>query len=196
MTLVDRAKLRENLEAVADRLAREPDAGVVRPWVSARLDRDVLGTSEFEQYGHSFVFRSDESAGRGGSDQAPSPMRYLLSSVAFCMQGWTAKVSAARDVTLDGLRVDVRTLLDMRGEHLVDGAPAHPQWMVVDVRVDSPCGEAAMIDLLREALRRCPVTSLMSRAIPLHLMVRHNGTVTLDDRPDDLRDEHTQLTSK
>lgn len=195
MGLVDNAHLRANLASLSEHLSRAPGDGLVRPWVSARLDHDVRSTSEFEQYGRPFVFRSDESSGRGGGDQAPSPMRYLLSGVAFCMLGWSAKASAARDVTLERLQVDVRTLLDMRGEHLVDDVPAHPQWMVVDVDVDSPNDVGLVVEVLVDALRRCPVTSLMSRAVPLYLMVRHNGDVTRDDRPDELRDEHTVRTS-
>lgn len=194
--LINTQLLRENVEDTARRLhEKAPAHGVVRPWVSTRLEQDVRAVAEFRQYDRDYEFRCDESAGRAGTGAAPSPMRYLLSGVAFCLQVWCAKCSALRDVRIDDLRIDVRTLLDMRGEHLVDDVPAHPQWFVLDVRVESPSPERSVVDAAREATWRCPVTSLVSQAVPVYLLVVQNGTTTYDARPDHLRHEHEEITS-
>lgn len=190
--LVDRPRLRASMHRIADRTGADAASARMRPWVVATLERDVTAVSRFEQYGTEFEFRSDESVERGGHDSAPSPMRYLLSSIAFCMLGWCAKTWAAQDVAVRSLETAVRTCLDLRGEHLVAGAPPHPQWFVVEVRIDDDADPETAIALVREAARRCPTTSLMARAVPLHLVLVQRGWTLLDTRPDDLRTEHRE----
>lgn len=187
--------LRENVETVAERVRRFPAQGRVRPWVSTRLEQDVRAVARFLQYDQPHELRCDESPGRAGLGTAPSPLRYLLSALAFCLQGWCAKVAALRGVGVEDLQIDVRTLLDMRGEHLVDDVPPHPQWFVLDVRITSTASVQQVIDVVTEAGRRCPVTSLAARAVPVHTLITHNGTTTYDERPDDLRHEHEEITT-
>jgi uncharacterized OsmC-like protein len=193
--LINRALLRDNVESTAERLRRSPGEGRVRPWVSTRLEQDVRAVARFLQYDQPHEMRCDESRGRAGLGLAPSPMRYLLGALAFCLQGWCAKVVSVREIDVEDLQIDARTLLDMRGEHLVDGVPAHPQWFVLDVRISSASSPQQVIDMVSEAVRRCPVTALVARAVPVHLLITHNGTMTYDERPDDLRREHEEITT-
>ena len=187
--------LRDNVEQTAERLRRDPADGRVRPWVSTRLEQDVRAVARFLQYDQPHEMRCDESEGRAGLGSAPSPMRYLLGSIAFCLQVWCAKVAALRGVAVEDLQIDVRTLLDVRGEHLVDDVPAHPQWFVLDVRITSESAEQQVVEVVAEAARRCPVTSLAAQAVPVHTLITHNGTTTYDGRPDDLRREHEEITT-
>lgn len=190
--LIDRPRLRRSLEAISRRTEIDETSGAMRPWVQASLVRDVEGVSTFVQYGRQFEFRSDEAEERGGHDEAPSPMRYLLSSIAFCLIGWCAKTWAAHDVAVTSLDVQVRTLLDMRGEHRVADVPPHPQWFVLEVRIDDDATPERSVALLREAVARCPITALIDRAVPVHLMHVQRGWTVLDTRPDQLRSENRQ----
>ncbi|MFD4423124.1 OsmC family protein [Agromyces sp. NPDC058484] len=190
--IIDRARLRASLEHIADRTGADAASARMRPWVAATLECDVTAVSRFEQYGVEFEFRSDESVERGGHDSAPSPMRYLLSSIAFCLLGWCAKTWAAADVPVRSLEASVRTLLDLRGEHLVAGAPPHPQWFVAEVRVDDDADPEVAAALVREAAERCPTTSLVAKAVPLHLVVVQREQIVLDTRPAELRAEHRE----
>jgi uncharacterized OsmC-like protein len=186
---VDVDELARSIHGLVETLDADPSAGIVRPWVSTRLERDVRASSRFTQYGHDFEFRSDEAVDRGGAGSAPSPLRYLLSAVAFCLQGWCAKTWALDATGIADLRVDVRTRMDMRGEHLVPGADAHPQWLVLDVEMRSDASDARAVAMLREASRRCPVTALLVKAVPVYHRLVHNGSLVLDDRPPELRSE-------
>lgn len=190
--LIDRHRMRASLRDIAERSAREASTARMRPWVAARLESDVASVSEFEQYGRHFVFRSDESVERGGHGSAPSPMRYLLSSIAFCMLGWCAKTWAAADIMVRSLEAEVRTCLDLRGEHLVAGAPPHPLWFVLEVRIDDDAVPEQAVALVHEAARRCPTTSLVAKAVPLHLMLVQRDVTLLDLRPEALRNEHRE----
>ena len=94
--LIDRARLRRSLDEIVAHTERDRDAGRMRPWVHARLEKDVVAVAEFEQFGSPFEFRADESIDRGVHGSAPSPMRYLLSSLAFCALGWIATAMGDR----------------------------------------------------------------------------------------------------
>src|SRR5688500_19396876 len=111
MALVDREKLRSNHEQVVARLTADEAFGLMRPQVTARLVRDVSVESNFVQYDRDFTFFSDEAKERGGFETGPSPMRYFLSGIGFCLLGWCAKGTALLEVEVKALEVSLRTFL-------------------------------------------------------------------------------------
>lgn len=181
---IDAERLRDNVEETARLLAGDPSAGHVRPSVTTRLVSDVNARSDFTQYDREFSFECDESEGRAGSGSAPSPLRYFLSGLAFCQQVWYAKGAALVGCVLDDLEIDVRTYMDMRGEHHVGDVPTHPQWIVVEATVDSPSDPATVLAMVDEANSRCPVYGLVAKAVPIHERIVHNGTVVRDTVPE------------
>ena len=183
---VDAQRLRDNVEQTTALLKRDGTAGHVRPRVSTTLIENVHARSDFVQYDKAFSFECDESSGRAGADAAPSPLRYFLSGLAFCMQVWYAKGAALSGCQIDDLEIDVLTYMDMRGEHLIDGVPPHPQWIVIEARVDSPSDPAAVVSMADEANARCPVYSLVSRAVPIYERLHHRDRLLRDTVPEDL----------
>jgi len=183
MGIIDIALLKGNLDGLAESLARDPSSGFVTPRVATTLVEDVRAVSVFTQYDSQFEFRCDESEGRGGRGEAPSPLRYLLSSLAFCQQVWYAKGAAIVGCDVEALEINVETFMDMRGEHLVDEIPTHPQWFLVAAHVDSPSSADCVRAMAAEANRRCPVYGLLSRAVPIYTRLVHNGVVLEDQIP-------------
>lgn len=183
MALVDRAVLKANHEHVAERLRAIPDFGLMRPYVSATLVRDVSVQSDFVQYDRPFTFHGDEAADRGGHETGPSPMRYLLSGVAFCYLGWVAKASALLDVELTACSATLRTFLDMRGEHGVEGADTNPQWLVIETTVESAAAPEDVLRVIDRGRAQCPLTVLVGKAIPVWEQVVLNGAVIRDTVP-------------
>jgi len=182
-TLIDAAKLKDNVHHLAERLATGPDAGIVRPKVVTRLLRDMVAESHFVQYDKPFSFKCDEAVERAGLGQQPSPMRYFLSGIAFCLQVWYAKGAALVDCKLDGLEIDLQTFMDMRGEHLVDGVPPNPQYMTIEARVSSPSSADVVLKMAAEANRRCPLYNLVALAIPIHERIILNGKTIRNTLP-------------
>lgn len=180
---VDLELLRENVETTAETLRRDAASGHVRPRVSTTLIENVHARSDFVQYDKEFSFECDESSGRAGTDAAPSPLRYFLSGLAFCMQVWYAKGAALAGCEIGDLRLDVLTYMDMRGEHLIDGVPPHPQWIVIEADVVSPSDPSAVLAMVDEANSRCPVYSLVSRAIPIYERIHHGDRMLRDTVP-------------
>jgi uncharacterized OsmC-like protein len=183
---IDRATLRQNHEQTIQQLADDPAFGLMRPTVTARVDRDVSVVSTFEQYGRPFTFHSDEAASRGGQETGPSPMRYFLSGIAFCLLGWWVKGSAASDIELMSLEVRIDTLLDMRGEHGFADVPKNPQWLILGITVTSEAADDQVLAAIDWGDERCPLGVLVRRAIPVHERVTHNGNVIRDTVPPDV----------
>lgn len=186
MPFIDRATLRHNHEQTIQKLADDPAFGLMRPTVTARVDRDVSVVSTFEQYGRPFTFHGDEAAGRGGQETGPSPMRYFLSGIAFCLLGWWVKGSAASDIELTSLEVRIDTLLDMRGEHGFADVPQNPQWLILEITTTSEATDDQVLAAIDWGDERCPLGVLVRRAIPVHERVTHNGNVIRDTVPPDV----------
>ncbi len=177
---VDLEKLRGNVESTAELLVSDPSAGHVRPRVVTRLIENVHARSDFVQYDREFSFECDESDGRAGKGEAPSPLRYFLSGLAFCQQVWYAKGAALAGCEIENLVIEVSTYMDMRGEHLVGDVPPNPQWIVIEATVDSPGTHDQVLRMVDEANARCPVYNLVAKAIPVYERI-HHGTVLIRD---------------
>lgn len=161
----------------------------MRPLVKTMLVHNVHARSDFIQYDKAFSFDCDESDGRAGNGQAPSPLRYFLSSIAFCQQVWFAKGAALADVEIEELEIDVHTYMDMRGEHKVGEVPPNPQWIIIEASVTSPSATAAVLAMADEANARCPVTNLVAKAVPIYEQIRLNGIVIRDTVPTGLEEQ-------
>lgn len=183
MALIDREALRANHDRVAARLAAEPAFGLMRPAVHARLVRDVSVESVFVQYDRTFTFYGDEALDRAGHETGPSPMRYFLSGIAFCLAGWYAKGSAVLDVPIESLELDLRTLLDMRGEHGLAGHPPNPQYLVVEAAIESGAPADRVLEVVDWGGARCPLSVLVRTAIPVHERIVVGGAVIRDTVP-------------
>jgi len=177
-------KLRENVASTARLLADDDTAGHVRPRVTTRLVDNVHARSDFTQYEKEFSFECDESEGRAGLGEHPSPLRYFLSGLGFCMQVWYAKGAALVGCELDDLQIDVLTYMDMRGEHLVAGVPTHPQWIIIESSVTSASDAAAALAMADEANARCPVYGLVAKAVPIYERITLNGESIRDTVPE------------
>ena len=170
---IDPEKLRSNVESTADRLRSDPMAGHVRPKVVTTLVENVHARSDFVQYDRSFSFECDEAEDRAGRGEAPSPLRYFLSGLAFCQQVWYAKGAALAGCEITELTIEVRTYMDMRGEHLIDRIPQHPQWIVIEATVSSPSPSDRVLAMVDEANARCPVYGLIEKAVPIYERIVH-----------------------
>ena len=186
MSLIDHDKLRKNYESVVARLRADDAMGLMKPYVSAHLIEDVSVGLSFEQYGRDFTFYGDEAADRGGHERGPSPMRYFLSGIAFCMLGWYAKGSDFADCDVEAMEMDIRSFLDMRGEHGFEGDPVHPQWLVFDIRVTSSSSPESVLAMVDWGDERCPLGAFARRAVPVYEIVTHNDTIIRDTVPADL----------
>ena len=80
----------------------------------------------------------------------------------------------------------MHTYMDMRGEHKVGDAPPHPQWVMIESHVESPSSSEAVLEMVAEANDRCPVTTLVRKAVPIYEQVHHNGMLIRDTVPVDL----------
>lgn len=180
---VDINKLKDNVNSMAETLATDDSAGHVRPRVITRLIENVNARSDFVQYDKEFSFECDESEGRAGKGESPSPLRYFLSGLAFCQQVWYAKGAALAGCEIEDLVIEVRTYMDMRGEHLIDDIAPNPQWIVIESRVDSPSDSTRVLEMVDEANARCPVYSLVSKAVPIYERIHHGETVLRDTVP-------------
>jgi uncharacterized OsmC-like protein len=185
-TLIDQPVLRRSYEELADRLRTDATGSIVRPYVQTRLVRDVTVESSFTQYDRPFTFTADEALHRGGHEDGPSPMRYFLSGIAFCQQGWYAKGSAISGCEIESLELDVRTYMDMRGEHGFEGIPPNPQWLLFEIRVASACAAEGILEMIDWGDARCPLGVLARRAIPVYERVTLNGAIIRDTTPADL----------
>ena len=183
MSLVDHETLKGNYETVAKNLANDSNAGLMRPSVSTRLIENVSVESTFEQYGKTYTFYGDEAKSRGGYERGPSPMRYFLNGIAFCLQGWCAKGSAIAEVDIDSMEIDITSFLDMRGEHGFEEVPANPQWLILDIRVGSPSPSEQVLEMVDWGISRCPLSVFVKKAVPVYERVSHNGKAIRDTVP-------------
>lgn len=106
----------------------------------------------------------DEHANMGGADSGPSPLEYLLGSLAGCEEVIAQLVAREMKFELNGIQFDVEGTLDTKG--LMGDPNAKPYFHKVQVRatVDTPEEESRVKQLQETVDRRCPVFTLIKAA--------------------------------
>ena len=104
----------------------------------------------------------------GGSASTPSPGWYLRAAAASCVASLVVIRAAAIGIALEAVRVTVDSESDDRGILGLDPAiDAGALSMKIDVEIGAPGRTYEEIEeLARWAVRHCPVTDSVSRAVP------------------------------
>jgi uncharacterized OsmC-like protein len=88
-------------------------------WLEGGHNRSTLnefyGAGQPHQHVKSFVIHADEPAVLLGSDQAPNPGEYLLTSLAACVTSAIVYHAAARGIKIEGIESQVEGDVDVRG---------------------------------------------------------------------------------
>ena len=143
----------ETIERTIQTWTREPIRAASRPTVKARA---VCSKAVIES--GSFSWNADLPAALGGKNSAPSPTALLLSALAGCA------VTFIRDTLAPQLGVRVYSVdatvsceSDSRGLLGMDGVAPDLGNVILDFRIESPDGEAAVQSVLEVWKERCPI---------------------------------------
>ena len=185
--------LRETVLDTTEKLRANPRGGIIRPYVETRLVRNVSAEARWEQSGREFSVRSDEAPGRGGAGEHPTAIRYFLSGISFCLAVWYAKSAALADVPIDEFQLRLEGALDMRVEYGLPAAPG-PEFLIATARISSTASAEQVRSVAEDAHRRCPLSNIVGRALPIYVRVLHDSELILDTLPPGLRGEDTAVS--
>jgi uncharacterized OsmC-like protein len=183
LSLVDLDKVRTDHELEIERLRDDASAHHLRPKVTTRLVRDLTMETSFSQFGATFDLVGVLAAAHGGPPEGPSPLRYFLAGIAFCVTGWWAKGSAVLGHELDSLELDVQSYVDARGEHGFPGIETHPKWIALEARISSDASPSDILALIDWGNDRCPLVGFARLAVPVYERIIHQGTTIRDTVP-------------
>jgi uncharacterized OsmC-like protein len=159
-------------DAIAETLRvfrEQPEKAKGKPQVKARSE----GQQALIEAGP-FVFRADLPQALGGSNQAPSPTALLLGALAGCAVAFIRCTLAPQlGIRVDAVEATARCETDSRGLLAVDSAQPDLANLEIEIRIDSPDGEAATRDLFEAWRERCPV--YLSLIKPMRVAARLVG---------------------
>jgi uncharacterized OsmC-like protein len=152
--------IRQAVEAMSGRLARNPEAGVGpdTPAVAVR-DRGL----RFRVRGPNGEVFTDLAESVGGGASAPTPGWLMRAALASCDASTVAIEAARAGIELTKLKVTVESESDSRGVLGVgDGVPPGP--LAVHVRIELAASNATA-EQLRELVRRAEARSAVGDAL-------------------------------
>lgn len=169
-----RAELAAKLLAKRDSLQRNPAAARVVFRARTRLEQGVQCSASVRRLPALAV---DEPAELGGGDTAMGPVDLLLVALGTCQEIVYSIHAALMGIPLDGVSVDVKGQLDLRGLFAMDEAvPAGCRRISFETRIESAADPLLVARLVRVAESSCPVLDTLLS--PLEV----SGTVLLNGR--------------
>ena len=129
--------------------------------------------------GHSFL--ADEAEAKAGHDAGPAPMRYFLAGLMMCHQVWCIKGSALRGIDLASLEGDISCYVGASGDDEPVGHGRVLDLIRYRLEITSESSSSDLVEVVEDALRRCPAVGTVVRGARLELVFVHNGETVLDD---------------
>lgn len=120
----------------------------------------------------------DEPPELGGADAGPNPVELLLVALGACQEIMYSAYASVMGVPLNGVKVNLRGYLDLRGLFGMDAAvPPGYQKIIFETALDSPADAETLKKLVRTVESHCPVLDTLARAIEVSGQVAINGKV-------------------
>lgn len=119
---------------------------------------------------HFHSFHMDEPEELGGTDSAPNPMEYVLSSLAGCESVMIKMIAKELEIELLSLEIETTGEIDIRGLQGVEGINPHFQSVQQKLTFGISSGKDKIGQLLDEVKRRCPAYNLIKDAgVPIDM---------------------------
>jgi uncharacterized OsmC-like protein len=171
---MDPKSIKQAIDAAVDYLTKNPDEAKYTDSVATAKRSSPDGLA-FDISGPNGAWMStDMPTSVGGANNSPSPGWYLRAAEASCVATLIAMRAAQLEVTLDELEVTVDSESNDFGIlGIGDEVPAGPLSTRVHVRIGSSAttDEGHLREIVDWAVKHCPVTDAVSRAIPLNVEI-------------------------
>jgi len=141
---------------------------------TVKVEAKLLDKFKIEARARDHVVAIDQPAAGGGTDAGPTPLEYLLISLAGCLASVARIVAYQKKITLRSMRVAVEGDLDLdviTGQNRIDRPGFKGIKISVAVDADMPLAEKEAF--LKEVESRCPVSDNIAGGTPV--------TVRLDE---------------
>jgi uncharacterized OsmC-like protein len=171
---MDPKSIKQAIDAAVDYLTKNPSEARYTDSVATARRSSPDGLA-FDVSGPNGAWMStDMPTSVGGGNNGPSPGWYLRAAEASCVATLMAMRAAQLEVTLDELEVTVDSESNDFGIlGIGDEVPAGPLSTRIQVRIGSSAttNEAQLRKIVDWAVKHCPVTDAVSRAIPISVDV-------------------------
>ncbi len=145
-------------------------------WVSGTHSRSTIqgfyGAMQEMRHEQEHTYDADHPAVLVGTDNAPTPVEFLLHAIAACLTAGLANVAAARGIDLHEVTSTVEGDIDLNGilglsKEVRNGYSAIR--VHLEVRGDAP--EEQLRELVEQSRRRSAVYDVLTNSVPVHVDV-------------------------
>lgn len=177
MVEIDNSRLLENFQQWQKVLREDPNKGISTPSVTVTSIRNLESRADIRDKSASWTFYSDEDKARGGESKHPSALGYFLGALGFCQHVWLLKCAAILGLTINSADIEVRSILDLRGEHFLDNIYPGLQYFAIETRIGSSEPEEKIRSLAKLVDSSCPIYNTLNRAAPIKQKLVLNGRI-------------------
>jgi uncharacterized OsmC-like protein len=166
---VDTAALFATIDAVrADTEIAKFRFRATNRWVSGTHNQSTIhgfyGARQEMEHQAAWTFDADHPAVLTGKDHGPTPVEYLLHSLAACLVAGLANIAAARGVTLSEVTTTVEGDIDLLGIlGMSDGAVRNGYEQIkVTFHIEGDADEETLRGLVEQSRRRSAVYDVLT----------------------------------
>lgn len=123
--------------------------------------RNDLAVTMQQPFKESFEMATDEGPFHGGDATAPPPLALFVGGLTGCIMTQIRAFAKRLGVTLNDLNVDVRVIWNWQktGKTYV----TEPESFEIDIDIDSPSDEAAIVELIEAAKKGCFIEQTLAQ---------------------------------
>lgn len=150
------------VSALVGQLKQKPQQANTQFKAKARLDEGVLAKVSIRD----FNLISDEPAVLGGTNRGPNPVELVLGALAACQEIVISAYAAVLGVELDGVDIEVKGNLDLRGFlNVADVRAGYDSVEFATTIKTSETDKSKLDQLIRFAETKCPVYDILTNPV-------------------------------
>lgn len=168
-------------------IQKNPNSGKVVFRAATKLERNVCCSAQVRDFAPMMV---DEPPELGGADQAMNPVELILAALGTCQEIMYAAYASVLDVQLDGVSVDCKGNLDLRGLFgMEETVPSGYSKIRFETNISSPESPDKIRNLVQAVEEHCPVLDTLVRPMTI------KGAISLNGEPLHTREWNAQANA-
>ncbi len=142
---------------------------------TSRADVKLIGQQYQEAKVGKFALACDEPVTAGGTDKAPTPLEFFMSSIGFCENVIFTRHAALLNLQFDSLETSVKGHWERKGQYAIDGADPSFKDVTIETKVTTKDSIEKVAEVTRRTHKGCPMHATIAKAMKVTDKLFVNG---------------------
>lgn len=135
-----------------------------KPIWTFKTKASAHSTTRSSASSRTFDLTIDEPIERGGTNEGPMPVEFVMVGLAGCTHVIANKLAAHHGTSFPSMDIDINTTMDSRGTRLIEPIDVPFPKVIINISVETPGPKEAVDQVMMDLRHHCAVSKMLQQS--------------------------------